>query len=181
MNYHRIENGIKILTILEDVIDKHIQRKIENDIDYKKRFRHPLLEEINVKYKDNPYGLDVNMIPVRLKERNKQSAYGWYSDSYNNIVNINTDMDMLLLQQRDLFDITKQRILKRYARSCTSRSMFTRIMNIVAQYKEMQANEASVNDEANNTEEEDAFHESEEDSSDDSISECVYDSDDDII
>lgn len=136
MNHYRMENGVKILTILEDVIDARIRRKIENDNDYNRRFRHPLLDEINVKYKDNPYGLDVNMIPVRLKERNKQSAYGWYSDANNNIVNINTDMDMLLLQQRDLFDITKQRITKRYAKSCTSRSMFTRIMNIVIEYKE---------------------------------------------
>ena len=181
MNYHRIENGVKILTILEEVIDTHIQRKIENDIDYKRRFQHPLLEEINAKYKDNPYGLDVNMIPVRLKERNKQSAYGWYTDSYNNIVNINTDMDMLLLQQRDLFDITKQRILKRYARSCTSRSMFSRIMTIVAEYKEKQANESAVNNELKETEEEEEFLESSDESLDESMDEYIYDSDDEII
>ena len=146
MNHYRMENGVKILTILEDVIDARIQQKIENDNDYNRRFRHPLLDEINVKYKDNPYGLDVNMIPVRLKERNKQSAYGWYSDANNNIVNINTDMDMLLLQQRDLFDITKQRIMKRYAKSCTSRSMFTRIMNIVVEYKENHIDDSLAED-----------------------------------
>ena len=180
MNYYRIDNGVKILTILEDVIDARIQRKIENDNDYNRRFRHALLEEINVKYKDNPYGLDVNMIPVRLKERNKQSAYGWYSDSHNNIVNINTDMDMLLLQQRDLFDITKQRIMKRYARSCTSRSMFTRIMNIVMEYKESLANKNIINEISETMEEEENTPEPS-DEYDDSMDEYVYDSSEDII
>ena len=177
MNYHRIDNGVKILTILEEVIDARIQRKIENDNNYNKRFRHPLLDEINAKYKDNPYGLDVNMIPVRLKERDKQSAYGWYSDDHNNIVNINTDMGMLLLQQRDLFDITKQRIMKRYAKSCTSRSMFTRIMNIVMNYKETIIDNG--NEESGNIEEEDV-EQSDNDYSETS-DEYIYDSSDDII
>ena len=177
MNYYRIDNGVRILTILEEVIDARIQQKIENDNDYNRRFRHPLLDEINVKYKENPYGLDVNMIPVRLKERNKQSAYGWYSDDHNNIVNINTDMDMLLLQQRDLFDITKQRIMKRYAKSCTSRSMFTRIMNIVMEYKETAADNS--NEESGNIEEEDI--EQSDNDYDEISDEYIYDSSDDII
>ena len=179
MNYHRIDNGVKILTILEEVIDARIQQKIENDNDYNRRFRHPLLDEINVKYKDNPYGLDVNMIPVRLKERDKQSAYGWYSDSHNNIVNINTDMGMLLLQQRDLFDITKQRIMKRYAKSCTSRSMFTRIMNIVMKYKETILDD-TINEEPGNIEEEDINERSDNDYGE-SSDEYAYDSSEDII
>ncbi len=173
-----MDNGVKILTILEEVIDARIQRKIENDNDYNRRFRHPLLDEINVKYKDNPYGLDVNMIPVRLKERDKQSAYGWYSDIHNNIVNINTDMDMLLLQQRDLFDITKQRIMKRYAKSCTSRSMFTRIMNIVVKYKETVID--TISEEPVNIEEEDVNEQSDNDYGE-SSDEYAYDSSDDII
>lgn len=177
MNYYRTDNGVKILTILEEVIDARIRRKIENDNDYNRRFRHPLLDEINVKYKDNPYGLDVNMIPVRLKERDKQSAYGWYSDIHNNIVNINTDMDMLLLQQRDLFDITKQRIMKRYAKSCTSRSMFTRIMNIVMEYKETLGNK--INEESENIEED--INEQSENDYDESSDDYAYDSSDDII
>ena len=178
MNYYRIDNGVKILTVLEEVVDIRIQQKIENDNDYNRRFRHRLLEEINVKYKDNPYGLDVNMIPVRLKERNKQSAYGWYSDSHNNIVNINTDTSMLLLQQRDLFDITKQRIMKRYAKSCTSRSMFTRIMNIVIKYKEMIAD--NHDDETETIEEEDSIEQSD-NGYDESTDEYIYDNSDDII
>jgi hypothetical protein len=180
MNYHRIDNGVKILTILEEVIDARIQRKIENDNDYNRRFRHPLLDEINVKYKDNRYGLDVNMSPVRLKERDKQSAYGWYSDIHNNIVNINTDMDMLLLQQRDLFDITKQRIMKRYAKSCTSRSMFTRIMNIVMKYKET-TTDNTINEESVNIEEEDVNEPTDNDDYDESSDEYAYDNSDDII
>lgn len=177
MNYYRIDNGVKILTILEEVIDARIQQKIENDNDYNRRFRHPLLDEINIKFKDNPYGLDVNMIPVRLKERNKQSAYGWYSDAYNNIVNINTDMDMLLLQQQDLFDITSQRIMKRYAKSCTSRSMFTRIMNIVTNYKETLAKDSDVA----YSNEEDIIEQSDDDSYDESMDDSSYDSSEDII
>lgn len=173
-----MDNGVKILTILEEVIDARIQRKIENDNDYNRRFRHPLLDEINVKFKDNPYGLDVNMIPVRLKERNKQSAYGWYSDNHNNIVNINTDMDMLLLQQRDLFDITRQRIMKRYAKSCTTRSMFTRIMNIVMEYKETIAKDITDERSENIEEEEDIGEQTDYDESSD---EYAYDSSDDII
>ena len=78
------------------------------------------------------------MIPVRLKDRNKQTAYGWFSDEANNIININTDTSMLLLQQSDLYTITKQRIMKRYAKSCTARSVFTRIITIVESYKEEQ-------------------------------------------
>ena len=179
MNYHRIDNGVKILTILEEVIDARIQQKIENDNDYNRRFRHPLLDDINVKFKDNPYGLDVNMIPVRLKERNKQSAYGWYSDIHNNIVNINTDMDMLLLQQRDLFDITKQRIMKRYAKSCTSRSMFTRIMNIVIKHKETITD--TINEEPVNIEAEEDIDEPSDNDYDESSDGYAYESSEDII
>ena len=177
MDYYRKENGITILTVLDDVINQRIQQKIKNDSDYNKRFRSQLLEEINVKYKDNPYGLDVNMIPVRLKERNKQSAYGWYSDENNNIININTDNGMLLLQQRDLYTITKQRIMKRYAKSCTSRSVFMRIIAIVEEYKESiiksdkdEPEYTTSNDESDYT-----------DDSSDGLDEYVYDSDDDII
>lgn len=138
MDYYRYDNGIKILTFMDEAIEKRIQEKLKDDSDYNKRFRTPLLDEINVKYKDNPYGLDVNMIPVRLKDRNKQTAYGWFSDEANNIININTDTSMLLLQQSDLYTITKQRIMKRYAKSCTARSVFTRIITIVEAYKEEQ-------------------------------------------
>ena len=138
MDYYRYDNGIRILTFMDETIEKRIQEKIKDDSDYNKRFRTPLLDEINVKYKDNPYGLDVNMIPVRLKDRNKQTAYGWFSDEANNIININTDTSMLLLQQSDLYTITKQRIMKRYSKSCTARSVFTRIITIVEAYKEEQ-------------------------------------------
>ena len=177
MDYYRKENGITILTVLDGVINQRIQQKIKNDSDYNKRFRSQLLEEINVKYKDNPYGLDVNMIPVRLKERNKQSAYGWYSDENNNIININTDNGMLLLQQRDLYTITKQRIMKRYAKSCTSRSVFMRIIAIVEEYKESIIKSDKDEQEYTASNDESGYT----DDSSEGLDEYVYDSEDDII
>ena len=179
MDYYRFDNGVKILTFMDEAIEKRIQEKIKNDNDYNKRFRTPILDEINVKYKDNPYGLDVNMIPVRLKDRNKQTAYGWFSDEANNIININTDTGMLLLQQSDLYTITKQRIMKRYAKSCTARSVFTRIITIVERYKEKQARlkELQANETANDSETLICEEESEGDSDDD----YLYDDDEDII
>lgn len=177
MDYYRKENGITILTVLDEVINQHIQQKIKNDSDYNKRFRSQLLEEINVKYKDNPYGLDVNMIPVRLKERNKQSAYGWYSDENNNIININTDNGMLLLQQRDLYTITKQRIMKRYAKSCTSRSVFMRIIAIVEEYKESAIKNDKEEHEYTTSNDESDYT----DDSSEGLDGYVYDSEDDII
>ena len=180
MNYYRIENGVRILTFMDEAIERRIQEKIKNDNDYNKRFRTPLLDEINVKYKDNPYGLDVNMIPVRLKDRNKQTAYGWFSDEDNNIININTDTSMLLLQQSDLYTITKQRIMKRYAKSCTARSVFTRIITIVEQYKEEQARRKELTSEATINESEQLICEEESDGESDSDG-YVYDNDEDII
>ena len=135
MNYYSEENGVRIFTALTEIIDVIIERKLKNDQDYKKRFKTPLLDEINKKYKDNPYGLDINMIPVRLMDRNKQTAYGWKTDASDNIININTGNDMLLLQRKNLYDITKQYIMTRYAKSCTPRSMFMRIIGIVEEYK----------------------------------------------
>lgn len=139
MDYYDEDGGIKIFTALADVIDRRIEQKIQSDNDYDKRFRHELLDEINAKFKTNPYGLDMNMIPVRLRERNKQSAYGWYADECNNIININTDTGMLLTNRTDTYEVTKQRIMKRYAKSCTARSVFTKIINIVEEYKEAEA------------------------------------------
>ena len=179
MDYYRFDNGVKILTFMDEAIEKRIQEKIKNDNDYNKRFRTPILDEINVKYKDNPYGLDVNMIPVRLKDRNKQTAYGWFSDEANNIININTDTGMLLLQQSDLYTITKQRIMKRYAKSCTARSVFTRIITIVERYKEEQARLKELQaDETNNNSETLVCEEESEGDSDDNY---LYDDDEDII
>jgi hypothetical protein len=171
-----MENGIMIFTALDEAIDRRIQQKIKNDSDYDKRFRIQLLDEINAKYKDNPYGLDINMIPVRLKDRNKQSACGWYADENNNIININTDTKMLLLQQQDLYTITKQRIMKRYAKSCTARSVFTRIITIVERYKEEQAQQRE-NDQS------DLLMEEEEETNNiySESDTCSYDSDEDII
>ena len=178
MNYYHVENGIKIFTALEEAVEQRIQQKIKNDSDYNKRFRTPLLEDINVKYKDNPYGLDINMIPVRLRDRNKQTAYGWYADEDNNIININTDTGMLLLQQHDLYTITKQRIMKRHAKSCTARSVFMRIISIVEQYKEEKAKERessmdTVDEESNDNDYSEAF--------DEESNEYCYDSENDII
>lgn len=179
MNYYRVENGVVILTFMDEAIERRIQEKIKNDNDYNKRFRTPILDDINAKYKDNPYGLDVNMIPVRLKDRNKQTAYGWFADEDNNIININTDTSMLLLQQSDLYTITKQRIMKRYAKSCTARSVFSRIITIVEQYKEEQerrkelASESTINDSDRLCEEE-SSGESDSDG-------YMYDTDEDVI
>lgn len=182
MNYYRLENGVRIFAALDEAIERRIQQKIQNDSDYNKRFRTPLLDEINAKFKDNPYGLDINMIPVRLKDRNKQSAYGWYADEDNNIININTDTGMLLLQQQDLYTITKQRIMKRYAKSCTARSVFTRIIGIVEQYMEEQAKQQEkqqlISETTEPFEEETVNEYDEQESGSDGY---LYDSDEDII
>ncbi len=179
MNYYRVENGVVILTFMDEAIERRIQEKIKNDNDYNRRFRTPILDDINARYKDNPYGLDVNMIPVRLKDRDKQTAYGWFADEDNNIININTDTSMLLLQQSDLYTITKQRIMKRYAKSCTARSVFTRIITIVEQYKEEQERRKEL---ASEPTIDDSDRLCEEESSGESDSDgYVYDTDEDII
>lgn len=179
MNYYREENGIKIFSALTEVIDIFIERKLKNDQDYKNRFKTPLLDEINKKYKDNPYGLDINMIPVRLMDRNKQTAYGWKTDESDNIININTGNDMLLLQRKDMYNITKQTIMKRYSKSCTPRSMFMRIIGIVEEYKtQLSAKESAESEQA----EEESLNYSENDDEEAYSSYTDYDDDEyDII
>ena len=69
--------------------------------------------------------------------------------------------------------------MKRYAKSCTARSVFTRIITIVEQYKEEQdrrkelTSETTINDSDQLCEEE-SFGESDSDG-------YVYDNDEDII
>lgn len=146
MNPFTTDDNAIIFNDLGSLIDTKIEEKIKSDNDYKKQFKHPLLDELNKKYKNNPYSLDKYMIPVRLKDRKKRSIYGWISDEANNIININVDERLLALHRKDIYEETIKNIMTKYPKNCTPRSTFSHIITIVNDYREKQEVEPVIDE-----------------------------------
>lgn len=134
---------IPIFTELSILIDSCLEDKQRRDKDHKSMFNHPWLTAFNKRYAANPYSIDKYGLPIRFKEFGKRSLYGWILDENNDMININVDRKLILLDRDDIHAISYTYLLQKYARLCSAKSSFCKIMAIIEENraKEMAAAE----------------------------------------
>ena len=97
-----------------ECVDRYIRNHGKEKDEINNIFRkNKVLEKINQNIKNNNlYSLDKYNLPIRLRDKNKNTPYGWRMEG-GEIININVDPSLISSCNNDIYELTKQKIMKK--------------------------------------------------------------------